>query len=322
MRLVSIATPIRRSRPIAAVICWLLLAAPICGQTKASGLNDVNDPKNANPADIVHKLLEVNSVWLDPPPNRLSYTLYGSSQLRDLTAKSISRVWIDGDKMRWDMESDAPALGDVGKSRAYTLICRAGEEMYARAPTDRLLKRRRPARDRRSLKIGITWSTAMHALQQHGLSAGCRIVETRATDKGRIVVLLMDLQERSAVGLGLDHVFYGSERMPLGRVRLHIRLPDYVPLLEEYVDRDVRIEYDPTFLVFGARRAPAAIKYVGKTANIGRWELEAHFKETKGLWLLGRAWNRQDGKTVAHLILSNVSTAAIDQQLFEFPSDK
>ena len=77
MRLVSIATPFRRSRPIAAVICWLLLAAPICRQTKASGRNDVNDPKDANPADIVHKLLEVNSVWLDPPPNRLSYTLYG-----------------------------------------------------------------------------------------------------------------------------------------------------------------------------------------------------------------------------------------------------
>jgi len=320
MQLVSIAIPIRRSRPIAAVVCWLRVAAPVCGQTKASTRSDVDDSKIANPADIVHKLLEANSVWLEPPPTRVSYTLYGSSQLRDLTAKTISRVWIDGDKMRWELDSDAPAFGDTRKTLAYTLICRAGEERYARAPTERLLKRRRPPRDRRSLKIGITWFTAMHALRQHGLPAGCRIVERHATDEGQIVVLLMELQGRSEVGLGLDHVFFGSARMPLEKVRLHIRLSDYVPLLEEYVDRDVRVEYDPKFLVFGERRAPAAIKYVGKTANIGHWELEARFKEINGLWLLERAWNRQDGKTVAHLILSNVSTAAIEPQLFEFPA--
>jgi len=321
MQLVS-AAPIRRSHPIAAVICWLLLAAPVCGQTKDSGRNDVNDSKNANPADIVKKVLEVNSVWLDPTPNRLSYTLYGSSQLRDLTAKTISRVWIDGDKMRWDLDSDTPASTDAEKTLAYTLICRAGEEMYTRAPFEHMLQQRHPARDKRSLKIGIAWSTAMHALRQSGLPAGCRIVETRAADKGPIVVLLMDMRGRSVVGLGLDHIFFGRAKMPLGKVRLHIRLPDYVPLLEEYVDGGVRVEYDPKFLVFGARRAPAAIKCIQKTAKFGSWELEARFKEIKGLWLLDQAWNRQDGKAVAHLILSNVSTAAIDQQLFEFPSRK
>jgi len=194
--------------------------------------------------------------------------------------------------------------------------------MYTRAPFEHMLQQRHPARDKRSLKIGIAWSTAMHALRQSGLPAGCRIVETRAADKGQIVVLLMDLRGRSVVGLGLDQIFFGRAKMPLGKVRLHIRLPDYVPLLEEYVDGGVRVEYDPKFLEFGARRAPAAIKYILKTAKIGSWELEARFKEVKGLWLLDRAWNRQDGKAVAHLILSNVSTAAIDQQLFEFPSRK
>jgi hypothetical protein len=72
--------------------------------------------------------------------------------------------------------------------------------------------------------------------------------------------------------------------------------------------------------VFGERRAPAAIKYVAKPARIGLWELEAHFQERNGVWLLDRAMNRQGGKTIAQLIVSNVSTAAIDQHLFEFPS--
>ena len=98
----------------------------------------------------------------------------------------------------------------------------------------------------------------MHALRQYGPPAGCRIVETRATDKGPIVVLLMEMQGRSAVGLGLDHVFFGRDKRPLGKVRLHIRLPDYVPLLEEYVDRGVRVEYDPKFLVLGERCAPGS----------------------------------------------------------------
>jgi hypothetical protein len=322
MHLVSIATPLRQSGPIAAVICVLLFAGPIFGQTKASGRNDVNDAKNANPADIVKRLLEVNSVWLDPRPSRLSYTLTGSLKMRDLTSKTANRVWIDGDKMRWEMEDDAPASPETQKKLAYTLICRGGEEAYTRAPSDRMLKQRRPARDRRSLKQGITWSTAIHSLRQHGLPAGCRIVETKATDQGQIVVLLLEMKGRSEVGLGLDHVYFGRVRMPLGQVRLHIRLPDYVPLLEEFLDRDVRIEYDPKFLVFGERRAPAAIKYVGKSVHIGRWELEAHFQEIKGVWLLDRALNRADGKTVAELILSNVSTAAIDPKLFEFPSGK
>jgi len=322
MCLVSIATACRQSRAIAVVTCLLLFAAPLFGQTKASAPNAVNDAKNANPADIVKRLLEVNSVWLDPQPSRLSYTLTGSVKVRDTTSKATNRVWIDGDKMRWEMESDTPAAPKAQRKLAYTLICRGGEEAYSRAPVDRMLKQRRPAKDRRNLKEGITWSTALHSLRQHGLPAGCRIVETQATDQGQIVVLLLEMKGRSEVGLGLDHLFFGRARRPLGKVRLHIRLPDYVPLLEEYVDRDVRIEYDPKFLVFGERRAPATIKYVENSVHIKRWELEADFKKTQGLWLLEQAFNRQDGKTVAQMTLSDVSTAGIDRQLFEFPSDK
>ena len=94
MQLVSIATPIRRSRPIAAVICWLLLAAPIFGQTKDSGRNDVNDSKNPNPADIVKKVLEVNSVWLD--------TATDPSQLHALRLLAIARPHRKNDQSRVD----------------------------------------------------------------------------------------------------------------------------------------------------------------------------------------------------------------------------
>jgi hypothetical protein len=322
---VSKATIMPPGRALATVMCVLLLALPACGQTKTSALSEVRDSKRLNLADIVKKVLDVNSVWLDPRPTRLSYTLVGSVKTGVIEEKATNRVWIDDDKARWEMETQA-VPPHTRQRLAYTLLFGSGKEMYVRAPRDSMLFHRRTARDIWNLKQGITWSTAIHAIKREGLPAGSQIVEAHPTDNGQIAVLLMDFGDRRCeVGLGLYHQWFGRAQMQLGRVRLHVRLPDHVLVLEEYVDRDVRIEYEPNVLVFGERRAPAAIKYVGKLNHRGglpnrqRWEMEAHFKKQNGLWLLDRAVNRQDGKTVAEMALSNTSMAGMDQQLFAFP---
>jgi hypothetical protein len=92
-------------------------------------------------------------------------------------------------------------------------------------------------------------------------------------------------------------------------------------LLEESLDENlegIRIEYDPAFLVLGEQRAPKLIRYVrvGKAPDRKPWILEAHFQTTEGMWLLKKAVNIQDGKIVTDMVLSDVSTAAIDPDRF------
>jgi hypothetical protein len=316
---------------ISTVVCLALLASSVCGQTNSPPHHNAADAKQAKLADLVKRLLQVNSVWLDPRPARLSYTVTGSAKVRGVETTPINRVWIDGDKARWEMETEFPPSPTAPKQVDYTLLIRSGEEIYVRAPRESTLLQRQAAHDARALKQGISWSTAMHAIARDGLPKDCRIVETHATDNGQIVVLLMKFEQAgSHVALGLYQGWLGQASMPLGRVLLQIRLPDHVPLVEDYVDRDVRIEYGPKFLTFDERRAPETIKFIstlsvkrqGKRRKTKSWEMEAHFQKVEGLWLLDRASNRQDGNTVTQIMLSNISTATINPKLFEFPAGK
>ena len=59
--------------------------------------------------EILTRLLRVNSVWLDPQVERLSYALTGSGPEReDAKSHFASRVWLDGKNARWEMESELP----------------------------------------------------------------------------------------------------------------------------------------------------------------------------------------------------------------------
>lgn len=259
---------------------------------------------------VLTKLLETNASWIDPKPQQLSYVL--TAKLKpDKTC--INRVWIDGPNARWEMDG-AMHVGGTEIPLDYALVINDGHEGYSRGP-EKLLGPRRPQRDIRNLMQGITWATAIHAIQRTGVPTDAQVIDRN--DKR--VVVEMDLPDQKInVGLGLFHQHFGQARMPIGRVRLHIDLPEHRLALEELVDRDVRIEYGTDQIVIANYRAPASITFVRKQPN-QTWELEARFKNSEEQWLLDRAFNRQDGNTVAELVLSDVSTKPVDQALFALP---
>jgi len=309
------------------IVLWL--SASILAISNAAA--DVSRCTNADAtrqrtaAQIIKKALEVNSVWLDPPPVRLHYVVTGKVE-KPGGVEMTNTVWLDGDKARWEMESQTLPPREPAYHHFYTLVINSGEEMYLRAPSEKLLGQRKPARRAYLLRAGISFSTAMHALQQHGVPQDCRIVETRTTDAGEVVVLQMDLQPHGAwLGLGLFHLQLGNQGKRLGEVRLHLQLPDHVPILEELVGQDARFEYDPDFLAFEQLRAPRVVKLVSKSpgvrgiGGIDEWVLEAHFKTTEGLWLFDQAVNRQDGKVVCRVKLKDASRAPFDERLFDLP---
>jgi hypothetical protein len=300
----------------------LFLMTTFSAAGKAEERSDGCGSNHSDPARIVERMLEVNSVWLNPQIERLKYRLIGCDPQADSPkSEYVSRVWIDGKNCRWEMDSTRHFPPDEPRELGYTLVIRDTEEMYLRAPHQKMLKNRNPARDVSKLRQGLTWSTAMHAVQHDGLPDGTTIVERRPTEEGEIIVLQMDLpNQRLNVGLGLYHLHFGQTGRPLGKVRLHLKLPQCVPVMEELVDQNVRVEYSSSQLLFDKQFAPETIRYIAEdTLRDGRtWELQARFMKLENLWLLDSAVNKQGGTTVKRLYLADVSTAKIDPQLFQF----
>jgi len=317
----KVARQLRVSNVSTAVIAPKVFAIPEHTDEDPATTGRVSD--DANLDALWKKVLEVNSVWLDPQPPRLSYTLTASSRDPEIRAKYVNRVWIDGKRSRWEMDDMRPDDSEDDDPKLdYTLVCDAEQERYLRAPHDSMLNKPQPSRNIRNLRQGITWSTAIHAAYWNGLPPDSRIAETRAAGDGEIVVIEMDLQRyRSSAGLGLYHCFLGRSSWRTGRVRLHIKTPEHVPVLEEFLNEGLegsRIEYDPGYFALGKQLAPKIIRHVseGEAPNMKRWVLEAHFQATGGMWLLEKALNIQDGKIVTDIVLSDMSTAAIDPDRF------
>jgi hypothetical protein len=229
----------------------------------------------------------------------------------------ISRVWVRDNDARWEMTFDPPRSRDEPRF-AYTLVSSNEREEYLRAPHESMLNRPGPARDFRSLRQGITWQTAVHAIDRGGMPPGAEVVSWTPDGDGGIVALELNLGAlRSNVGLGFYHSHFGQADMRIDRARVHIRLPNHVPVKEELLDRQVTIEYDPAFVTIGEGLAPTRIRHVSQTVQGKPWVLEGQFQTVHGEWLLEKALNIQDGTVVAELNVSNVSTDALDPSLFE-----
>ena len=319
---------------VAIAVAIAIFESPARGETDAPSAATSTDSRNLTPDAVVKRLLEVNSVWLEPRPTRLSYRLSGTLLEDGGKTKQLNRIWIDGDNARWEMEAQLftyprskrplqlPLPPKELEYASYTLVVRGDEESYVRAPRANMLLVSRNARDLGTLRQGITWSTAMHALQSEGLPDDARIIEQDGEDPEDVVVLEMTFKKRkNHVGLGLYHSYYGSISMPTGKARLHIKLPDYVPVREEWVNRNSRIEYGPEFFRVGGHRAPQSMSYVGLARKNVRWELKAQFKIVQGHWLLDRAVNTHGGTPVAEFTLSDVSTERISPLMFELPAE-
>ena len=97
------------------------------------------------------------------------------------------------------------------------------------------LRTANPPRDLLRLQQGTTWETALHAVQRHGIPGDVQIVKRSPSEEGEVVVLAMDLGDhRMTVGLGQYHLHFGQSSRPLGQVKLHVKLPEHLPVAEEY----------------------------------------------------------------------------------------
>ena len=167
---------------------------------------------------------------------------------------------------------------------------------------------------------GIQWRSAVHVLADGGLPERSSIVDRRAVQDGHILVLETDLGDaRFDVGIGLYHVFFGSCDSAIKKVRIHVKVPEFIPVREEFPAIGRQIEYEPDFLTIADQRAPKTIRFVAKLSNGDPWVLEAHFTEVKDHWLLEKAYNMHAGEKVSEMVVSDVSTEAIDPAVFASP---
>jgi hypothetical protein len=274
-------------------------------------------PEAESAAEILKKAVEVNDLWLNPKSERLSYVVTATLSEQPY---SINRVWIDGRNIRWEMDRKREDPG------SYALVIRGKSATYVKGP-EIILNKTVSAGDLRPFRQGITWRTAIHAIQQQGIPDDARVIERKKGNLGDIAVIEMTFpcrpdsvpDQRLNVGLGLRHVWLGQTTMPMGKVRLHIFLPDHFPILEEYPERNSQIRYGEEPLRFGNSLAPSSITYT-RTQEAKSWELAASFKKHDSVWLLEKAENRQEGKLMTTLRVSDVSTAPQDKSLFEVPA--
>ena len=261
---------------------------------------------------------------------------------------TTSHVWIDGNMARCDtahvMEvADDPFAGDdpfgggnpfggnaaeqkIRTRQSIHLFDSSNQSMVTITEGKRR-KQRADAHARKSLNQGITWRTAMHAFAERGLPDNTRIVKRSKQEDHEIVVLeARGKNISSRVGLGLIGVQYGSVGHQIGRVKLHIRLPEHIPVKEEIAGgnlspREITIHYSERFHRMKNGVAPQWISHrVNRDIGPGRppmkWYMTATFQIVDDIWLLKSARNSQNGKTKTSLAVENASTGEISKEKF------
>ncbi|MBS0205135.1 MAG: hypothetical protein JSS49_19700 [Planctomycetes bacterium] len=274
--------------------------------------NSSNGKEQIDLKDVWKKVLEVNQVWLDPRPESLSYKIVsGSPPLAD--PETTQFVWISGNKARWEMES-RHELNPLN----YTLIMTPDRSQYLRGP-ESLLGRNIGRQPLGTLRQSFAWHSAIHALQQQGLPDDAKVIsDLRDGDSRLIAIQATPANERSFVGLGLYHVFYGSSQWPIGQIKLTLKLPEYVPFREEFAD-GARIEFESPYLKVGNHLAPKSMRYISKSGRLDPWILAAEFQIVDGVWLLKSAQNIQNQKIVKQMNVQDVSTRPIADEKFAIP---
>jgi len=295
----------------------LVASLLIVGTCSAVIRADENAPDNAAPIDLKttwKRVVEVNRGWLDPRPESLSYKVVSGSP--PLTPPEATQfVWVSGEKARWEMESL-----HAEKRLDYTLILTPERTEYIRGP-EALLKKPLEKRRLGLLRQAISWHTPVHALFQRGLPDDAKVISDApdAKDGSRIVVIETTVaNERSQIGLGLYHVFYGSVQRPVGRIKLTLRLPDHVPLRVDLADGSW-FEYGPEYSKVGNGLVPNSLGYITELTKGQTWKLSAQFQVVEGVWLLKTAQNIQNDVVVKQMDVQDVSTLPIADDKFALP---
>lgn len=281
------------------------------------------------------RVVKNNTVWLNPTTQNLSYiTSSQPVEDDDRFPEITNRVWVSGDKARWEMDG---ARADInGRKMSYVLVVDGENEQYLKSPNPEMIRDVRRARDIRTMVQGTSWTSAVHVLASEGLPKQSKIVERRPVPDGHVIVLEADLGlARRKVGVGLYHAFYGSASGILGRVHVHIKTPGFIPIKEQYLAgeippckqypngmkydaRDFSVKYDQAFMKIGNQFAPRTMQHVGPR----EWVLEFHFQNVDGHWLLEKSFNIQGGKRKLEMVVSKASTKPLDELLFDTAPDR
>lgn len=270
-------------------------------------------------AEILEQVIEKNRFWLDPQPSSLSYTLVGlPAEPKPHPQQMVNRVMISFDRVRWDLDSESDQ-----RSANYTYDCTLAKAICLRAPNGVDRTRLPQVIDLRRFRQGIVWHTTLHSLMKTGVSRKSEIVKETTTDEGRVVEIETPLRNGDQeVGLGLYHVWYGHFQFSVRKARLHIRLPDLIPLYEEFIigrgQPTYLVSYGPEFIKIGEHSAPSKLRFASSDQSS---VIEANFHDVKGVWVLDRATNTHNGKRVAEIRLLEVSVDPIPYEKFKLPPE-
>ncbi|MCX5771568.1 MAG: sigma-70 family RNA polymerase sigma factor, partial [Candidatus Hydrogenedentes bacterium] len=269
-----------------------------------------------DPQDVWRKVVDVNNIWLDPHPKQVQYTFNMGGPEPGAQPELIYRVWIDGDKGRFETDS----LEVIFDSR---------NSVYLQPP-ELLQKSPMPTEDASRFRQGVTWHTALHEFAEHGLPENARIVETRDTPAGKTIVIEAELEKTPGnVGFGLANMWFGESSFRIDRVRLHIQVPEFVPVLEEDFTRmpdggenKNRIEIGPEFIDFQNQSAPKVLAFHTTFGDDIEWVLRAEFQKVDDVWILREGLNVHDGKLVNRVYVTNASTKPFSPDLVEAPTEE
>ena len=292
-------------------------AAPTNAESGNAASKPVEKPVDlSDPKDVWRKVLEVNRVWLDPRPKHLQYTFNMGGPEPGAQPELIYRVWIDGDKGRFETDS----LEVIFDSR---------NSVYLQPP-ELLQKSPLPTEDASRFRQGVTWHTALHEFAEQGLPENARIVETRDTPAGKTIVIEAELEKTPGnVGFGLANMWFGESSFRIDRVRLQIQVPEFVPVLEEDFTRmpdggenKNLIEIGPEFIAFQNQSAPKVLAFHTTFGDNIDWVMRAEFQKVDDVWILREGLNVHDGKLVNRVYVTNASTKPFSPDLVEAPTEE
>ena len=250
------------------------------------------------------------------------YLGHGGEAIPGKERELVSQVWVAGDRGHWELDGTYRE-----EKRCIRMTFDAEHAVYASPEVMRDLSPLEML-NAATFRQGLAWHMGIHELVRLGLPDNARIAENRETDSGRVVVLEAEFEEaRTFLGLGLRHLFLGRQRAVLKRIRLHVKVPEFEPIIEERSFKGTpnqyrsRIEIGPEYLDFGDQRAPASFTVTstqGQAKKLG-WTFRVGFQKVENVWLLREAEGELDGEVKCRLFTEGISTEPADPALFEMP---
>jgi hypothetical protein len=266
------------------------------------------------------RVVNANRLWLLPKADNRSFVVNSVAVKSDVDVRDkVDRVWVSGRMARWEMGTRKSAEDDFKMS--VVLVVRGEQEEYLKGARPNHFRRQASHGIARFVQ-GITWRSSLHIIAQDGLPEKSRIVNQRNVPGGRVLVLETDLGPKggSYMGLGLNHEYlqYGHAGARFEKVRIHIKTPEFIPIKEEYLESEVKIEFSSDFFVIGDQLAPKTVRYLSKLQDGSDWIIEANFQRIGDNWVLKNAKNIQNGTPNTEMAVSEFSADPVAPSHFAF----